>query len=117
VWVTDASGGSTYYSLVEPPPADPFTNTIGANRYAVSGVRLIFDSRDGYYPPLGSTIHVRYRYRNNPEDQLVVATYATKAIINIVITVAKRDVAARTPEASRQEVSLVAKVKLKNVPR
>jgi hypothetical protein len=31
--------------------------------------------------------------------------------------VSKRDIAARTPQASRQDVTLVAKVKLKNVPR
>jgi type II secretory pathway pseudopilin PulG len=115
VWVSDSSGGVTYYQAVEPMPADP--STIGAKHYALDGLQLVFDADAGQHPGDGDIIYVRYRYRNNPEDELVVATYATKAIINIGLTVSKRDIAARTPAASRQDVTLVAKVKLKNVPR
>jgi hypothetical protein len=68
-------------------------------------------------PAAGLEIHAAYRYRNNPEAQLVVATYATKSIINIALTVSKRDIAARSLAASRQDVTLVAKVKIQNVPR
>jgi type II secretory pathway pseudopilin PulG len=119
VWVTDDSGNRTYYEQVDPPPAIPGGNTIGARRFALQGLQLIFDDNPSgpQGPGDGETINIRYRYRNNPEDQLVVATYATKAIINIALTVSKRDIAARTPQASRQDVTLVAKVKLKNVPR
>jgi len=115
VWVSDSSGGVIYYQAVEPMPANP--SSIGANRYALHGLQLVFDSDSGQHPGDGDVIQVRYRYRNNPEDELVVATYATKAIINIALTVSKRDLAARSPEASRQDVTLVAKVKLKNVSR
>ncbi|UCH34224.1 MAG: type II secretion system protein [Armatimonadota bacterium] len=120
VWVEDpVTQEVAYYKQVEPPPNPVGSNTMGRNRFAVRGTQLIFDDNPAgpERPADGDLIHVRYRYRNNPEGQLVVATYGTKAVINIGITVSKRDRAARKPEASRQDVSLVAKVKLKNVPR
>ena len=115
VWVRDPStGATTYYNLYAyAPPLDP--SKIGADEYAVEGTDVVFNATSP--PAAGLEINVTYRYRNNPENQLVVATYATKAIVNISLTVSKRDIAARTPAASRQDVTLVAKVKLKNVPR
>jgi len=113
VWV-EHGADITYYKLVDPMPA---ADQIGRNRYAIDGLKIVFDSDSGEHPGDGDIIHVEYRYRNNPEDQLVVATYDTKAIINIALTVSKRDIAARTPKAARQEVTLAAKVRLKNVPR
>ena len=119
VWVESLTGEVTYYTQVDPPPTLLGNNTIGKHRFAIKGLQIIFDDdlAGPWRPGDGDTIHVRYRYRNNREDQLVVATYATKAIINISLTVSKRDIAARTPQASRQDATLVAKVKLKNVPR
>jgi len=115
VWVESPTGEVTYYTQRDPMPASEAD--IGAGRYAVDGIRIIFDSTPGEYPGINDIVRVRYRYRNNPEEQLVVASYETKAIINISLTVSKRDIAARTPQASRQDATLVAKVKLKNVPR
>jgi len=115
VWVETSGGEITYYQQVDPMPATPAS--IGPNHYAVDGIRIVFDSDGGEYPAATDTVHVRYRYRNNLGSQLVVASYATKAVINISLIVSKRDIAARTPPASRQDATLVAKVKLKNIPR
>jgi prepilin-type N-terminal cleavage/methylation domain-containing protein len=114
VWI-ERGADITYCKLVEPMPAR--ADRIGAGNYAIDGLYIVFDQDPGDHPRDGDIIHIQYRYRNNPEDQLVVATYDTKAIINISLTVSKRDVAARTPKAARQDVTLAAKVRLKNVPR
>ena len=111
VWITSADGASTYYRLSNDPA------NVGSGQYAIDGAtnEVVFSSTTP--PAAGLKIHIRYRYRNNPDNQLVVATYATKAIINIALTVSKRDIAGRTPAGQRQEVSLTDRVKLENVPR
>jgi prepilin-type N-terminal cleavage/methylation domain-containing protein len=112
VWVTDlGTGASTYYRLVPDPAA------VGAGQYAIDNTtgEVVFDAANP--PAAGLEIHAKYRYRNNADDQLVVATYDTKAIISISLTVAKRNRAGGSPEKERQDVSLSAKVKLKNLPR
>jgi len=115
VWAKDpASGATSYYRLCAYTP--PLNEAdIGQDRYAIDGANVVFNPTNP--PAAGLEMHVAYRYRNNPEGQLVVATYATKSIINIALTVSKRDIAARSLAASRQDVTLVAKVKIQNVPR
>jgi prepilin-type N-terminal cleavage/methylation domain-containing protein len=117
---TDVNGNGKWdpgpvanYELYDKTPL--VEGDIGLSQYAVDGNDVVFKPNNG--PTAGDEIHVRYRYRNNPEGQLVVATYATKSIINIALTVSKRDIAARSLGAARQDVTLVAKVKIQNMPR
>ncbi len=78
-----------------------------------NGWRVSFDSSAP--PAAGAAIRVTYQYRNTNPNDLVIASYQTKGIIDIDLTVAKRDVGARDAARSRQEVHLTSAVKLHNV--
>ena len=117
-WVQPASDhvsvDGVYYTRVSADPGPKQYRLVMVdddNNGVPEGWRLEFDPDS---PPTG-TITVSYRYRNcNPND-LVIASYQTKGIIDIDLVVAKRDNAAREAAQSRQEVHLSQAVKLHNV--
>jgi type II secretory pathway pseudopilin PulG len=98
------SVNGTVYRRVEGLP--------GTNEYHIEGATLEFSPTN---PPVG-TIAASYQYRNNRAADLAVASYSTKKLVNVALSVSKEDRTARNTKNARQDFRVVARVEVRNTP-
>jgi hypothetical protein len=84
-----------------------------ANEYRLDGSSLIFSAVS---PPPASQMSAHYEWRNNLDTDLVSATYSTKQLITVALTVSKQDPAAHRARDARQDFRMVSRVKVRNTP-
>jgi hypothetical protein len=65
---------------------------------------------------MSGTITAHYEYRNNQDSDTALATYDTKKVITVSITVSKQDRTARSTREARQDFRQVARVTVRNTP-
>ena len=67
--------------------------------------------------PDGTPTFVTYTICDLQPKDTVVATYSSKAMLDLALTVSRKDYAARTPETSRQDFNVTRSIEAKNAAK
>ncbi len=127
---TNISSKETFVYVKTAPSTDEFTlPSIVSDKYGKNSRSIVFGKkRDGtmlsgnveiWYPELnaGDSIQPLYYICDLQPDDVVTASYSTKGQVDLMLTLARQDTAARSPEQSRQDYAVSIRLEAKNAVR